>query len=149
MIPQSFEADEAERVLAEFGQQLDTMNLEPALRDCLPVIHEGFETNFMEARGPSGAPWLPRKDSKPHPLLILTGALLEAARDTGGMGHIDRVGPRELETGVDGGTIEYAPVHEYGSSNIPARPYMYASDKVQDQIAETFLESAFTIIVGA
>lgn len=148
-MPQVFDAADADHALSDLAQQFEEADLSDALRDCLPILHEGIEDNFMAARGPTGSPWLPRKNKKTRwPLLIHYGHLIEAARDTGGRGHIDRVGPRELVTGVDGGVIDYAPIHQYGGGRVPARPFMYADDKTQEKLAEVFMESAFKIILG-
>jgi len=135
-------------VLRDWADQIENMSLEGPLRATLPIWHQGIEENFMRAQGPSGAAWLPRKDNKPHPLLILTGALLMSVRDNGLAGHIQMVGWRRLMTGVNTDVVEYAAVHEYGSGRVPARPYMYATPAVQDAALLVFAEETFQILVG-
>ena len=149
MIPNEFKASDALVVLRDWIEQLESASLEGPLRATLPIWHQGIEENFMRAQGPDGAPWLPRKDTKPHPLLILTGALLMAVRDNGLAGHIQMVGWRRLMTGIDGDVVPYAAVHEFGYKNIPARPYMYATPAVQDAALQVFADETFQVLVGA
>jgi hypothetical protein len=127
---------------------LESTSLEGPLRQTVPIWHQGFEGNFMRAEGPDGAAWAPRKDSKPHPLLILYGYLIEAARDTGSPGNITEVGPRDLRTGVDVSVVKYAGFHDTGTSRMPARVYLYAAADVQDLALEAFANAAFTLLVG-
>lgn len=148
MLPSLFNSEEADVVFRDWWSEVETASLEAALRDTVPILHQGMEDNFMRAAGPDGAAWLPRKDTKPHPLLILYGYLIEAARDTGSAGNITRVGQRELVTGVDASVIEYAPYHEWGTSRMPARPFMYATDEVQSAALQAFSDAAFVILVG-
>lgn len=148
MIPSEFAAADAVVVLRDWVGELENASLEKPLRSTLPIWHQGIEDNFMRAAGPSGAPWLPRKDNKPHPLLILTGKLLEGLRDTGNPGHILMVGWRSLTTGVSSEVVPYAPVHEFGSGRVPARPYMYATPAVQDVALRVFADEVFEILVG-
>lgn len=148
MIPSEFKAYDAVVVLRDWVDQLESASLEGPLRATLPIWHQGIEGNFMRAQGPNGAPWLPRKDNKPHPLLILTGALLMSVRDNGLAGHIQMVGWRRLMTGINSDVVPYAAVHEFGSKHVPARPYMYATVEVQSEALAVFADETFQILVG-
>lgn len=118
------------------AERLESESFETPLRDCLPVILRGFEDNFMRAEGPDGNPWPARKDNLPHPLLILSGNLIESVRDTGHPGNVHEVedGGRTLVTGVMTSVVEYAGVHQRGwpERNIPPRTYVYATPQVVD-----------------
>lgn len=115
-------------------------NVSPALKACSPVLHEGIVQNFAHARGPTGAPWPPRKDSLTHQLLVLTGKLYEAAANPRGSGHILEIGARELRMGVSGAAVPYAEFHQYGTRKMPARPFMYATQAVVDKCSEVFID---------
>jgi phage gpG-like protein len=87
---------------------------------------------------PGGDPWPERKiEGDGHPLLMDTGALLQAAT-AGGAGHIVVLEPRSLEFGIDADSIRYAATHEFGSPdrNIPPRSYLGAGEETLDNIGD-------------
>lgn len=137
--------------LAAMHNRLESASLEGPLRDLLPILGQGFQANFAAAAGPGGSAWPPRKDSKPHPLLNETGALLGATQE-GGLGNVTLVGPRELATGVNKtvrkGGIPGAAVHNFGypDRNIPQREYLYASEDTLDRMAASFAAGAYSVI---
>lgn len=135
-------------LLDDVSEHCESGSFEDPLREVLPVLSQGFEQNFMRAEGPDGAPWKPRKDMLPHPLLILSGALIESVRDTGGQGNIHEVSARDIAAGVDTSVIEYAGVHQFGSEHIPARPYLYASATTLDAMADVFADAALEMLFG-
>lgn len=107
------------------------------------ILHNRIRDNFHRAQTAHGSPWKPRKDTKPHPLLILTGRLATAAQ----MG-MKMEGQFTLHHGVlvD---IPYAAVHQWGSRpgsrpQIPARKYMDITDEdineMADRIADFVIE---------
>ena len=137
--------------LDEISRRLESASLESVLRDdVLPVIADGFQNNFAAASGPFSS-WPPRKDSKPHPLLNETGALLSATQP-GQKGNVTNIGPRDLETGVDksvrDGGIPGAAVHNFGypPRNIPQREYLYASSDTLDLACDKLADGAVSVI---
>lgn len=112
------------------------------LGDCEPLIIEGVIDNFENAATAAGVPWPPHapatvKRYGPHPLLILSGAMREAATG-GGTGHVrEIVDDDTLELGVDISEIPYAAVHQYGypEGNIPQREYLAMSTGTIDACA--------------
>jgi hypothetical protein len=129
-------------LMADKARRMQGESLEGPLRQCLPVLLQGYENNILRAEGPDGAPWPPHAPSTvkrmgPHPLLIWHGHLIEAARDTGHPGNVHEVEDqgRTLVTGVLNSVIEYAAVHQWGSEkkNIPPRTYVYATPAVLEQ----------------
>jgi len=134
--------------LDDLGEHCESGSFEEPLREVLPVLMEGFEQNFMRAENESGTPWPPRVDDLPHPLLILSGALIEATRDTGSAGNIHTVSERNLETGVKGSVIAYASIHNDGAGNIPQRQFLYASPETSKACAEAFASSAYFVLFG-
>jgi phage gpG-like protein len=116
---------------------------EPAtdvLREAHPVVMQGIQRNFDVARSPDGETWPVRKDNKPHPLLIESGALLAAA--AGGAGSVNELSARSLVVGVDkdGGaqSLQGAAVHQYGypEGHVPQREYLGLDEDHLDQVGE-------------
>ena len=58
-------------------------------------------------------PWPPRKDRKKHPLLIRSGSLWRSIRYR----------LEGADTVVVGTDRKYAPYHQHGTKNMPARPF--------------------------
>lgn len=65
--------------------------------------------------------WAPRQDNLPHPLLRKSGTLFRSLVQRGARGNVDIRSEHSLEFGTD---IAYADYHEFGTSRIPARPYL-------------------------
>ncbi len=147
-LPFEIKAEDLEQVLSAWGNELAQSDFENPLRECIPTLIDDFEDHFMQAQGDNGA-WAPRKDSKPHPLLILTGALLEGVRDTGNPANIHDVASNVLTLGIDSSVVMYAAYHQYGTSRMPARPFIWASEEAIDAAADKFAEAAFQFLVGA
>ena len=120
-----------------------------------PVLDEirgGIRENFASQSGPGGETWPARKvPGDGHPLLQQSGALIQAA--TGGTGNVTNVTPRELSTGVDkgggGGGIPGAGAHQHGYGNIPARPYLGASEERLDAAGEAIANRGYELVDGA
>lgn len=102
------------------------------------------EENFANASGPEGQAWPPRKRSGDgHPLLIKSGALkAEAAHGPA------EATDRELTLSVD---LVYAATHQYGraGANIPARPYLGASERHLDRVGEIIGQRGQQLLDGA
>lgn len=134
------------QMLGEAADRLDNGSLEDSLRATLEPFHEGIEENFLRAEDAGGTPWPLRKDKKPHPLLILSGKLIEAARDTGNPGNIHDVDAdgRTLLAGVRGDVVPYAAAQNFGfpPRNLPARTYEYASQDTLERCAQRFAARA-------
>jgi len=135
----------------EFAEHLEALSvsygteLSEPLMDCRTVILAGVAENFAGSHSSTGYGWPLRKDNKPHPLLILTGELEEAA--TGGAGSITRVVDGvSLEVGVDASGGEsgrpWAALHQEGGTKMPPRPFMGFSDEVQDACEAVLTEWA-------
>lgn len=117
-------------------------------------VLQSFRDNFTGSRSASGEVWPPRKiRGDGHPLLIESGALLQAATG-GGAGHVSEVTPRELSLGVDRdvkqGGIPGAAVHNFGFArfNIPRRAYHEARDDALDEIEETIADFGLELLGG-
>jgi phage gpG-like protein len=129
-----------------------------ALDKVKPLLLAGIRENFDTASASDGSPWPPHSDEYvarvgAHPLLVLTGALAEAATGQG-QGAIDRRPDQStIELGVDTSAFgeeegaHWGQVHQQGSSDgrIPARPFMGISDETADACAEV----AADLLVGS
>lgn len=105
------------------ADQLDEMvwrcaNPEQSLRDGAEVLVRRARANFEEGGKP---PWRPvQRTGRP---LVLTGRLAASVRSA-------RDEPA-VET-----TVPYAGVHQYGTSRVPARPFLTVQPADADEIAE-------------
>lgn len=102
-------------------------------------VRQGIALNFADSASPDGRPWPARKDSKPHPLLIETGALLKAALGTGAGGST-RTTDRDVELVIDKsvkiGGIPGAAAHHFGypPRNLPQREFFAPKVSILDDI---------------
>lgn len=147
VIPQQFEAADAGEVLAGFGRALAEEPLEQPLSETAKVFRAGVWGNFMRAAGPEGSQWPSRVDNLPHPLLILTAAMIRAATDESAPGAITFVAPRAAAMGIDDASIPYAKFHMTGTKKMPARPYYYAGSTVLDSMADKMASETMRLLV--
>jgi len=146
--------DDFMELLEDAADASESGSLREPLHDCVPLLYEGFETNFLRAEGPNGEQWPARKDDLPHPLLILSGDLIEAARDTGNPDNLLQVGDRDLVTGIAGAGVPYAATHNYGrdwgrGSPIPQREYLYANEEVLDACEDVLADGMIDVMFGS
>ena len=112
MITVTIDTSNLTRKLADFPEALAR-----AQRNALKVIGNVVKNHTTEAfRNPNDrpSPWAPRKDTKAtHPLLIKSGDLRRNFRSV-------VTGP---DTVVVGTKVKYAGYHQFGTKNMPARPF--------------------------
>ena len=105
----------------------------------IPRIRETFLSE-------GGGRWVPRQDDLPHPLLRKSGTLYSSLVRPGSRGNINVQTSHSLEYGTD---IPYADFHEFGTSRIPARPYLlYAVEDIDVKVAreiDSYFQSEFNI----
>ena len=111
-----------------------------ALRAVDVIIAEGFQENFFNTTGPDGDFWQPRKDNLPHPLLIKTGKMFNAATNVGDPGHVFRHSGDIAEFGVSDAHVPYSKYHDRGTIKMVARPFAYATKQVQQRAFDAFVE---------
>lgn len=119
------------------------VDVQPILEAGRPIIAQGTREVFEGAHTPDGQAWPARKDpGDGHPLLIETGALLDAAAGEG-PGHVDRIENGNtlvvgVDKGVDLGGIPGAAVHNWGfpPRNIAQREWAGFSEETQDKLTE-------------
>lgn len=131
-------AENAEQDFARYAERITHAHFVQPVGEMLQVAKQGVRDNFTSSADPDNQNWLPRKrEGDGHPLLIDTGALLQAATG-GGAGAIERIGRDGGEIGVDTGVIQYAAVHNFGSEsrNIPAREFMGVRAERADEMGE-------------
>ena len=120
-------------------------SLEPALRECKLIAEEAMLGNFMEGRRADGTPWPPRKRNYPHPILIKTAHLMHSVVSESEPGHVENVGAREMYTGTN---VFYAGFHQFGTKNLPARPFVEVPDHAVDAMEETVANFIINTIFG-
>lgn len=117
--------DEAQRALEEIAQRLADPS--PALRvigaDVVDIVHEAFDTS----RAPNGTPWAPLKGPRRH------------GRDTGAPKPL--IDTSRLRNSINysvagkmatvGTNVVYAPTHQWGTTRVPARPFLPVDDAGQ------------------
>lgn len=141
------------REMGQFGEALVAAPLRPAMEAARGLLRQNVRDNFTSSAGPDGQAWPARKTvGDGHPLLMDTGALMQAATG-GGAGAMSIVEDRAVEIGVDAsvrqGGIPGARRHEFGGGGIPARPYLGASEPTLDKIGETIADAALGAMLAA
>jgi len=139
-------AEDFVEAIDQWADEIIGGSFEKPLRECLPILHENFEDHFIKEQAPYGT-WPARKYSYPWPILIKTGNMLEAARDTGNPGNLCEVTAHELQTGVKVDVVKYAGFQQYGTSKLPPRPYVWADDATIDACEDAFAVACFKMFV--
>ena len=105
---------------SELQRITNTLNDQSALWDTVisNVLRPRIREVFLSE---GGGRWQPRQDNLPHPLLRKSGTLFRSLVQPGAQGNVDIRSEHSLEYGTD---IAYADYHEFGTSRIPARPYL-------------------------
>lgn len=97
------------------------------------IVYGAIADNFIFTVGSSGSLWPEHSPVTvamygPHPLLILSGAMHQAATQSGAPGNFESVSARGIVFGVD---LIYAATQQFGDSrrNIPQREFFYLPDE--------------------
>jgi hypothetical protein len=152
----------ASEFAAEAAMMLDALahgDLSEPLSACAHLADEEFGRNFAAMAGPHSGAWAPRKQGgtgqgkgEGHPLEIKSGAMFQAETSPFGEGHIENVGPRSAEIGVDPEIIPYAAAQNYGHTYqnplrvLPQRESMDVSDQVADRMAEEMADGWLEVL---
>lgn len=151
--PKSFYAEDAGAQCALIGEDLRQGPYTKAMESASKIVNQAVRDNFTSSASPDGSNWPERKHAGDgHPLLIESGALLQAAVDQGS-GHIERFEPFGLVKGVQGETVPYAATQNYGrdwgrGAPIPAREFMGIDERGADAVAELLGDFVMTEIFG-
>lgn len=129
--------------LGDYLSDVARADVAPALGGVGELLRKGFATAFQTETGPDGSGWAARASStiQAHPdfagrrLLVLSGDLFFAAATSAGVGNINQLGPQELLVGVMAGSVPYAAYHQHGTSKMPARPFIYATEETVEASA--------------
>jgi hypothetical protein len=119
-------------------------------RDTTVLMRKGFSDNFTR-QGTDEAPWPPRRrrtrgrSGNPNrPLLIDLGDLYEGVAETG-RGHVDKLAPRDVGSGVDPYAFErpYPLFLQEGTQFMEPRPFIALGEErlteIDGQVADTVL----------
>jgi hypothetical protein len=148
MIPREFMASDALDVMTSFADDFESVSVRDAFEAIKPDVREAFASNFANTRAPYGT-WPPHSPYTvarygPHPLLILSGAMLASVTTSGASESIEETGDRYMVLGTG---FFYAPYQQFGTRKIPPRPFLWLTGDAADQISEKFLDACWTILV--
>jgi phage gpG-like protein len=133
------------RHLGAVATALETASMADALAEAKTEIQRGIRAGFNSGIDvQTGTGWAPRKRRYPHPTLMKSGALMQAATG-GGAGSIARVSARQVDVGVSSTVIGYAGFHQSGTSNMAARPFVGAAAETLDLIAEKIADAGLQV----
>jgi phage gpG-like protein len=137
---------------------LESAPADNLFQELVNLVHAGQDENFERSSDAYGRAWPLRKyhghpvldrgrSGVPgHDLLIDLGELRESVVDPTAPNHVEGFLGRVLETGTN---IYYAAPHEYGTSIMPARPFIEISSEWIDRMVEPVLDWAIEIVVSA
>ena len=136
--------------MEQVGAAIANPQLQAPIQDWLTHLAGDLSQAFLSSRTPDGMPWPPLKKRRPaghnqgHRPLIDFGDLLSSVVSIGN-GHIEAVTNDSAEFGTD---LFYAGFQNFGTSRIPAREFMAASDEMQDLAAELVADDLIHQIQG-
>lgn len=144
----------------ELTQTLGYADLSEPLKECSLLADQAFARNFAAQAGPESGPWAPRKKDgsgkigdaeSGHPLEIKSGEMFLAVTSPFGRGHIEDVGYRSAELGVDPAEVPYALAQNYGrpDANLPAREFEDVDDETADRCAEIMADAMLEELLNA
>lgn len=135
----TIEADELAGVLEKLTSRLEG-DLSEGLDLCRADIAGMFMDIFHRAQDSGGSAWPEHapetvRQYGPHPLLILTTALMQSVTTDFGTGDsvIENSG-RDLAWGTN---LAYGGYNNYGTSRIPPREFLYWTEEGADAVVET------------
>ncbi len=107
--------------------------LDQVFADLDSVISNGFRENFDARVDETGSAWPPHSPSTvkrygPHPLLVLSGRMKRAATNVADGEHLSERQGDTLIVGI-AGSVRYAIFHRTGTSRMPRRNVIFASQK--------------------
>jgi len=134
--------------LKSIGTVASRPKLRDALAECENAIMAGVAKNFLMEQAAGGERWPARKDPVPrHPLLNLTGTLLDSATSENASYHVRRISDTTLETGTN---LVYAATHQYGDPgrNIAQREFLDVPEGVLEECGEIIAEAMLAQMLG-
>lgn len=149
-MPDTIPVEQLPQFLDQLGNLLEHPQLANPIHNWLTHLAGDLGQAFLSSRSPDGTPWPPLKRKRPkghnpgHRPLIDFGKLL-ASVVSDGTGHVETVTDDSAEFGT---SVDYAGYQNFGTSHIPAREFMAASDDMQDLAAELVASDLILQIQG-
>lgn len=141
--------EDLESHLAGVVDALATMPMGETLAAAKTLVHRSIRGGFNSSLDPqTGTPWAPRVRYYPHPILMKSGAMMQAATG-GGAGAIQRITERTLTVGVLTSVIHYAPKHQFGEGGMVARPFVGVDRDTLSAIGEVVADGGLQAFVGS
>lgn len=140
--------DDLESHLTRVVDSLATMPMGETLSEAKTLVHRSIRGGFNSSVDPNtGTPWAPRRRYYPHPILMKSGAMMQAATG-GGAGAIQRITERALTVGVLASVIGYAPKHQFGLGGMIPRPFVGVDRDTLAAIGEVVADGGLQAFVG-
>lgn len=151
-MPKTLEVDDLDSYFDLLGEQIESAPIDEAFADAEAVFRGEFKSNYDRGGSALGA-WPPHSPVTvarhgPHPLLILSGAMMQSTIVATAPGHVFQIQTRAFGTGVDKSVIPYAGVQQFGFGRVPPRPYLVASEAAVEEAAEIVGEALTRIVAG-
>lgn len=139
--------DPVARDADELLTRLANLPLQAELGESRRLMLQSFRDNFTSSATADGQNWPERKNpGDGHPLLMDTGALLQAAVG-GGVGHESLLSDRELSLGIDSdvrqGGIPAAVALDQGNERMPARRFYDVKLEHIEQIDRVLIDGIY------
>ena len=149
-MPDLMQVDELQTFTDQMGQVTSRPKLAGVLTDWLQRVAGSLGVGFQQSKDPSGAVWKPLKRKRPkghnqgtRPL-IDTGDMQASIISTG-TGHLQEVTDDSAMMGTED---RKAAFHQFGTSRIPARPFVGISDEMADLAAEMVADELVETLRG-
>lgn len=138
--------DEFAASMDRIGESLGRDNTD-GLKYCAEIVRKKVADNFNQGATATGSPWPAHAPATvarygPHPLLILTGKMSQAAVLDGASGHVERIDGNSLDFGLSLDVIPYGRVHQEGfpEGSIPQREYLAVGTDELDDMGDALAE---------
>lgn len=133
------DAENAATILEAEATKMDSLNCREPLQTLRAMALADVARGFASKTSPDGQPWAPRKDSKPHPLLVEFGALVGAATGrNAGVAAGQEFNSQQV--GIDDEAAPYGGFHQGGTRKMAARPFMGMTEPTIDEGAEVLAD---------
>lgn len=139
--------------LDQFLADFHGADLTPAFMAADVEMSHGFAENFYNTTGGNAEFWPPHAPATvarhgPHPLLILTGKMFDAATNVDSPGHLRHIAGDEMTIGIKGSHVPYAHFHQTGTVNMPKRQVIHATAETEQRARDAFADELDKLFLG-
>ena len=116
--------------LQRWGSRLE--DARPEFEEMIRVLRPQSAAVFDSSGRALGTSWAAHADGSTDRILVATGELRRSLASKDGM-SIEQVSPTELRFGT---AVPYGRFNQYGTSNMPARPFLGITPATRKRLAE-------------